>query len=74
MKCNRCTKEEELKWPEPYKKGDLPIRYLDGQPHICLNNLRGIEIIHSPRVIPTEKCNICHKPFTSEWKGHLHRV
>ncbi|MBI5697229.1 MAG: hypothetical protein HZC29_01740 [Thaumarchaeota archaeon] len=28
---------EELKWPQPYKKGDKPIRELDGKPHVCQN-------------------------------------
>ncbi|UVF62209.1 hypothetical protein [Nitrososphaeria virus YSH_1032793] len=38
MKCRKCTSEEELTWNTPYKKGDLPVRELDGKPHNCLNN------------------------------------
>lgn len=38
MKCRKCTSDEELIWNTPYKKGDLPVREIDGKPHNCLNN------------------------------------
>lgn len=32
MNCNRCN--AEIKWPEPYVKGNLPLN-LDGTQHKC---------------------------------------
>lgn len=38
MKCRYCNADEELKWLEPYVKGNRPVRALDGKPHICKND------------------------------------
>ena len=75
MKCNRCTKEEELAWPQPYHKGDKPIRVLDGKPHVCLSNNPGfveggkyecpkckllIIVLHG-KFDRTELCDACNR-------------
>lgn len=35
MKCKFCKSNEELKWPENYKKGDLPVNAETGAKHTC---------------------------------------
>ena len=35
MKCKFCKANEELKWPENYKKGDRPVNAETGAKHIC---------------------------------------
>jgi hypothetical protein len=54
MKCRRCDSEEELVWNQPYKKGDFPVRGLDGKPHECRNN-RQSEISSSTIKKPEDK-------------------
>jgi len=36
VKCKYCPSQEELKWPENYKKGDKPINRDNNQPHTCI--------------------------------------
>ena len=35
MKCKYCKSEEELKWPENWKKGDRPVNAETGAKHTC---------------------------------------
>ena len=71
MLCKFCTLSEELMWAENYKPGDKPVK-TNGQPHICLKD-KHVELGEVTRK-GTERCNICGKEFTNEWKAHLHRV
>lgn len=73
MRCRFCTSDEDLKWPTPYVKACRPIRELDGKAHICKEN-NVIELGQQNFKKDIEKCMICGKPFTNEWKGHLHKV
>jgi len=36
MKCKFCKSQEELKWPENYKKGDRPVNAETGAKHECV--------------------------------------
>jgi len=36
MKCKYCKSDEELKWPENYKKGDRPVNAETGAKHECV--------------------------------------
>jgi len=38
MKCRYCQSEEDLHFKQPYRKGDRPVRAIDGKPHICKND------------------------------------
>ena len=77
MNCKYCNSQDDLMWAENYKKGDKPIK-TNGKSHICLNNKKQeLGVINKGQMSlkkDIEKCNICHKAFTNEWKAHLHRV
>jgi len=38
MKCKFCKSDEELKWPENYKKGDRPVNAETGAKHECVKD------------------------------------
>ena len=35
FKCKFCNSDEDLHFKQPYKKGDRPVRELDGEKHEC---------------------------------------
>ena len=35
MKCRYCNSDEDLHFQQPYRKGDRPVRVIDGKKHIC---------------------------------------
>jgi len=38
FKCKYCDSDDELHFEQPYKKGNRPVRALDGQNHKCKQN------------------------------------
>jgi len=41
VKCKYCKSDEELKWPENYKKGDRPVNAETGAKHQCVKGDTG---------------------------------
>lgn len=70
MLCKYCTSNEDLRWPEPYVKGNRPVRELDGKPHICKEN----SVIELGQMPPKKDvCNVCFKDIEGHY-NHLHKV
>ena len=72
MNCKRCKDPEELEWKQPYKKGDLPVRKIDGKSHICNQALMDKErmrpkkdvmrcAIHEEPLFPNNINGVCSK-------------
>ena len=53
FKCKFCDSDEDLHWEQPYKKGNKPVRALDGKAHDCKKNKKKPEI--SATTSPTKK-------------------
>jgi len=51
MKCSFCNSDEELKWPENWKKGQRPVNAEHGGKHVCIKK-RGFIHYNCP------KCNL----------------
>lgn len=69
MKCRYCDSPEELIWPQPYKKGDKPIRELDGKPHICQNKKpQEISASQTKPISQNSDSQKCEKPDWGEMK------
>jgi acetyl-CoA carboxylase beta subunit len=80
LKCKFCKSNEELEWPENYKKGDLPFNKETGKTHDCRNKEKNLEkwvvrkcpecdniIYHNPKHInynPNSICDTCQNDKT----------
>jgi len=50
LKCKYCKSDEELKWPENYKKGDRPVNAETGAKHECVKDNTGFLDTTAPNV------------------------
>ena len=63
MKCNRkgCSNDEELAWPENWKKGMKPVNAETGKKHSCSLSM-SINVDEIPESSCKEFCHECGSP------------